>query len=82
MYILIKTIIPINKIVNEVQKANINTEIFENGVKPKSEIGFLANQFNSLLDQVENNRKTFEDQVLAKTKEIQNKLICNSISCK
>lgn len=80
MYILIKTIIPINKIVNEVQKANINTEIFENGVKPKSEIGFLANQFNTLLDQVENNRKTFEDQVLAKTKEIQNKLYYDDLT--
>ena len=80
MYILIKIIIPINKIVSEVQKANINTEIFENGVKPKSEIGFLANQFNSLLDQVENNRKTFEDQVLAKTKEIQNKLYYDELT--
>ena len=80
MYILIKIIIPINKIVSEVQKANINTEIFENGVKPKSEIGFLANQFNSLLDQVENNRKTFEDQVLAKTKEIQNKLYYDDLT--
>lgn len=80
MYILIKIIIPINKIVSEVQKANINTEIFENGVKPKSEIGFLANQFNSLLDQIENNRKTFEDQVLAKTKEIQNKLYYDDLT--
>ena len=73
-------VIPINKIVNEVQKANINTKIFKNGVKPKNEIGFLANQFNSLLDQVENNRKTFEDQVLAKTKEIQNKLYYDDLT--
>lgn len=80
IFILIKIIIPINKIVSEVQKANINTEIFENGVKPKSEIGFLANQFNTLLDQVENNRKTFEDQVLAKTKEIQNKLYYDDLT--
>ena len=80
LFIIIKIIAPINKMVKEVQKANINIDGFKNGIKAKDEIGFLATQFNTLLDQVETNRKTFEEQVLAKTKEIQNKLYYDDLT--
>ncbi len=73
-FITVKVIAPINKMYSEVQKASVNSETPDNTTKSKDEIGFLATQFNSLLDQVETNRKTFEDQVQVKTKEIQDKL--------
>lgn len=77
--ISVKVIAPINKMFKEVQKANVTTE-FENGVKEKDEIGFLATQFNTLLDQVENNRKNFEEQVQVKTKEIQDRLYYDELT--
>ncbi|MBD3830562.1 MAG: diguanylate cyclase, partial [Arcobacter sp.] len=77
--ISVKVIAPINKMFKEVQKANVTTE-FENGVKEKDEIGFLATQFNTLLDQVENNRKNFEEQVQVKTKEIQDRLYYDDLT--
>ena len=78
--ITVKVIAPINKMFSEVQKANVNPETFDNGLKPKDEIGFLATQFNTLLDQVETNRKTFEDQVQVKTKEIQDRLYYDELT--
>ena len=73
-FIAIKIIMPINKMYSEVQKVSQKENEFDNGIKAKDEIGFLANQFNTLLDQVENNRKTLDEHVQIKTKEIQNKL--------
>ncbi len=80
IFITVKVIAPINKMFSEVQKANVNSGEFENGVKTKDEIGFLATQFNSLLDQVETNRRTFEEQVQVKTKEIQNRLYYDDLT--
>ena len=63
IFIAIKVIVPINKMFSEVQKVSSTKNEFENGVKSKDEIGFLASQFNTLLDQVENNRKTLDEHV-------------------
>ena len=80
IFIAIKVIVPINKMFSEVKKASTTQSEFENGVKSKDEIGFLASQFNTLLDQVENNRKTLDEHVQQKTKEIQNKLYIDELT--
>jgi c-di-GMP phosphodiesterase len=80
VFITIKVIAPINKMFSEVKKANIDSNSFENGVKTKDEIGFLATQFNTLLDQVETNRVHFEEQVQVKTQEIQNRLYYDDLT--
>ena len=80
IFITIKIIAPINKMFEEVQKANISLNQLENSVKSKDEIGFLATQFNTLIDQVENNRKNFEEQVQVKTKEIENRLYFDDLT--
>lgn len=81
IFIVIKVIAPINKMFSEVQKvSNSNSNEFDNGVKSKDEIGFLASQFNTLLDQVENNRKNLDEHVQQKTKEIQNKLYYDELT--
>ncbi len=80
IFITIKIITPINKMFEEVQKANVPSNELENAVKSKDEIGFLATQFNTLLDQVENNRKNFEEQVQVKTKEIQDRLYYDELT--
>ncbi|MBP9490530.1 MAG: EAL domain-containing protein [Aliarcobacter sp.] len=80
IFITIKVIAPINKMFTEVQKASVSENSFNNGVKTKDEIGFLASQFNTLLDQVETNRKTFDEQVQVKTKEIQNRLYYDELT--
>ncbi len=79
IFITVKIIAPINKMFSEVQKANVSSD-FDNGIKSKDEIGFLASQFNNLLDQVETNKKTFEEQVQVKTKEIQNRLYYDELT--
>ena len=80
LFIAVKVIVPLNKMFSEVQKVSQNGNEFTNGVKAKDEIGFLANQFNTLLDQVENNRKTLDEHVQIKTKEIQNKLYIDELT--
>ena len=80
LFIAVKVIAPINKMYKEVQKISQDENEFTNGIKAKDEIGFLANQFNTLLDQVENNRKTLDEHVLIKTKEIQNKLYFDELT--
>ena len=66
--------------ITEIQKANINIDNSQNEIKSKNKIGFLTNQFNTLLNQVEINRKTFEEQVCVKTKEIENKLYYDELT--
>ena len=80
LFITIKVVAPLNKMFADVKKAQVETEDFEHGTKSKDEIGFLANQFNTLLDQVENNRKTLEDHVQKKTQEITNKLYYDELT--
>jgi diguanylate cyclase (GGDEF)-like protein len=80
LFIAIKVIVPINKMFSEVQKASQNGNEFSNGIKSKDEIGFLASQFNTLLDQVESNRKNLDEHVQIKTKEIQNKLYIDELT--
>lgn len=65
---------------SEVKSNVTSNDTFDNGVKSKDEIGFLATQFNTLLDQVETNRKTFEEQVQVKTQEIQNRLYYDELT--
>ena len=79
-FVIIKIIAPINKMITEIQKANINIDNSQNEIKSKNKIGFLTNQFNTLLNQVEINRKTFEEQVCVKTKEIENKLYYDELT--
>ncbi|MDY0052927.1 MAG: diguanylate cyclase, partial [Aliarcobacter sp.] len=80
IFIAIKVIVPINRMFAEVQKVSSTKDEFNNGLKSKDEIGFLASQFNTLLDQVENNRKTLDEHVQQKTKEIQNKLYIDELT--
>ena len=80
VFITVKVIAPINKMFAEVQKAQVETSEFDSTPKSKDEIGFLANQFNTLLDQVETNRKTLEDHVQKKTKEISDKLYYDELT--
>ena len=80
LFIAVKVIVPLNKMFSEVQKASQNGNEFTNGIKSKDEIGFLASQFNTLLDQVENNRKNLDEHVQIKTKEIQNKLYIDELT--
>jgi len=80
IFITVKVVAPINKMFSEVQKAQVETNEFESAPKSKDEIGFLANQFNTLLDQVETNRKTLEDHVQKKTKEISDKLYYDELT--
>lgn len=80
IFITVKVIAPINKMFSEVQKAQVETSEFDHGVKSKDEIGFLASQFNTLLDQVETNRKTLEEHVQLKTKEIRNRLYYDELT--
>jgi c-di-GMP phosphodiesterase len=80
LFIAIKVIVPLNKMFSEVQKASQKGNEFSNGIKSKDEIGFLASQFNTLLDQVENNRKNLDEHVQIKTKEIQNKLYIDELT--
>ena len=80
IFITVKVVAPINKMFAEVQKAHVETNEFESAPKSKDEIGFLANQFNTLLDQVETNRKTLDDHVQKKTKEISDKLYYDELT--
>ena len=80
IFITVKVVAPINKMFAEVQKAQVETNEFESTPKSKDEIGFLANQFNTLLDQVETNRKTLDDHVQKKTKEISDKLYYDELT--
>jgi EAL domain-containing protein (putative c-di-GMP-specific phosphodiesterase class I)/GGDEF domain-containing protein len=80
LFITVKVIAPINKMFSDVKNAQVASDEFEHGPKSKDEIGFLANQFNTLLDQVENNRKTLEDHVQKKTQEITTKLYYDELT--
>ena len=80
LVITIKVVAPINRMFSEVQKAQIKHSNVDMIKESKDEIGFLANQFNTLLDQVETNRKTLDDHVQKKTKEISDKLYYDELT--
>ena len=81
IFIVIKIIIPLNKIFLEVKNANIiqNNDLNKE-LESKDKIGFLATQFHFLLEQVETNRKTFEEQIQLKTQQIQNRLYYDELT--
>ncbi len=80
IFIGIKVIAPLNKMFQNVQKANsYNPGSIDSG-KSKDEIGFLASQFNTLLDQVETSKNTLDEQVESKTQEIKNKLYYDELT--
>ena len=82
MAVMFKVVIPINKMFHEVKKASNNSQN-ENKykeLKSKDEIGFLATQFNSLLDQVETSKRTIEEQVEVKTKEYKDRLYIDELT--
>lgn len=80
--VMFKIVLPVNKMFLEVQKAAKKSTVDETNKnnKSKDEIGFLANQFNSLIDQVEITKKTFEEQVEVKTKEFENRLYVDELT--
>ncbi|MFK2823893.1 EAL domain-containing protein [Arcobacter sp. YIC-80] len=78
IFITIKVISPLNKMLNEVKDEK--TKEFYLSKKTNDEIGFLANQFNSMINQIENNKQNLEVEVKAKTKEIQEKLFYDELT--
>lgn len=78
VFITIKVIVPLNRMLNEFKDVKLK-ELYTNK-KANDEIGFLANQFNSMLSQIENNKQEMEVQVKAKTKEIQEKLYFDELT--
>lgn len=61
IFITIKIVAPINKMISEVNKINILKSV-ESGNKNKDEMVYLSKQFNTLVDEVESNRKNLEVQ--------------------
>lgn len=81
IFIGVKVIAPLNKMFQDIQKANnINENQTESSFKSKDEIGFLASQFNTLLDQVETSKHSLEEHVEEKTKEITTKLYYDELT--
>jgi diguanylate cyclase (GGDEF)-like protein len=81
LFIGIKVIVPLNRMFQNVQKVNpTSINNIDSSIKSKDEIGFLASQFNSLLDQVEANKHNIDEQVESKTKEIENKLYYDQLT--
>lgn len=78
IFITIKVIVPLNKMLNEFKDVKLK-ELYTNK-KANDEIGFLANQFNSMVHQIQNNKEEMEVQVKAKTKEIQEKLYFDELT--
>ena len=80
VFITVKILTPIHKMLSDVEKAQIEDSNISLTSSPKDEIGFLADQFNTLLDQVESNRKTLDFHVQKKTKEISDKLYFDELT--
>ncbi len=78
IFITIKVIVPLNKMLNEFKDVKLK-ELYTNK-KANDEIGFLSNQFNSMVHQIQNNKEEMEVQVKAKTKEIQEKLYFDELT--
>ncbi len=61
VFITVKIVAPINKMLSEVNKINIVSNL-DKSIKSKDEIVHLSKQFNNLVDEVESNRKNIEIQ--------------------
>ncbi|WP_198304866.1 EAL domain-containing protein [Arcobacter vandammei] len=61
IFITVKIVAPINKMLAEVNKINIVSNLDRTG-KTKDEMVYLSKQFNTLVDEVESNRKNIELQ--------------------
>ena len=81
IFVVIKIIVPLNKFFLEVKNLNIipNNDLNKK-LASKDKIGFLVSQFHFLLEQVETNRKTFEEQIQLKTQQIQNRLYYDELT--
>ena len=75
VFITVKIVAPINKMLGEVNKINI-TGGLEKGAKSKDEIVYLSKQFNTLFDEVESNRKNIE----IKEQEFKDRLYYDSLT--
>ncbi len=64
VFITVKIVSPINKMLMEVNKINVvsNLDKTDKTTKSKDEIVYLSKQFNTLVDEVETNRKNIEIQ--------------------
>lgn len=62
VFITVKIVAPINKMLNEVNKINIISNIDNKTANSKDEIVYLSKQFNTLVGEVESNRKNIEIQ--------------------
>ncbi|TLT04620.1 EAL domain-containing protein [Aliarcobacter cibarius] len=64
IFITVKIVSPINKMLMEVNKINVvsNLDKTDKTTKSKDEIVYLSKQFNTLVDEVETNRKNIEIQ--------------------
>lgn len=75
IFITIKIIAPINKMLAEVKKINIISSM-DSKTKSKDEMTYLSRQFNTLVDEVETNRRNFQVQ----EKEFRDRLYIDSLT--
>ena len=75
IFVTIKIIAPINKMLAEVKKVNVVSSI-DSKIKSKNEMTYLSRQFNTLVDEVETNRRNFEVQ----EKELKERLYIDSLT--
>jgi diguanylate cyclase (GGDEF)-like protein len=77
IFITLKIIVPINKIIQEIQNANL---IPNNPEKVKNKLSFLTSQINTLVHQAKNNSEAIEEQIQIKTKEIESRLYYDDLT--
>ncbi len=77
IFITLKIIVPINKIIQEIQNANL---ILNNPEKVKNKLSFLTSQINTLVHQAKNNSEAIEEQIQIKTKEIESRLYYDDLT--
>lgn len=75
VFITVKIVAPINKMLTEVNKINVVSSL-DKTEKSKDEIVYLSKQFNTLVDEVEANRKNIEIQ----EKVFKNRLYIDSLT--
>jgi hypothetical protein len=63
IFITLKIIVPLNKIIQEIQNANLDTN---NQGKSINKLSFLISQINALVHQAKNNNEVIEEQIQIK----------------